>query len=215
MTEENNENNKIVNQTNLSISSNDLYADFNVQKDITELSKQFKSPTKGHLFSIKQYKVIQDIIDRYQMQPVIINDSDRPEYLAYRLYGSVEYFWILLVCNNLYDPYFEWIMSQETLYEYCKQKYKNFPEKENTIFYHKNNKGQKYYNVIEYPKDSGMWFDKLDTHHRSLQFKGSMIPVTYLEHEIELNEEKRIVNALRPEDFQYFIQDLINEGILS
>jgi len=41
-----------------------------------------------------------------------------------------------------------------------------------------------------------------------------MIPITYLEHEIELNEEKRIVNALDPNDFPAFIQDLIQEGVL-
>lgn len=209
---------KIVSSQNLSILTNNLYADFNISTDIMKSVKKFKNPTIGHLFSAKQYRIVQDIIDRYDLYPVIINDSDRPEYLAYRLYGSVEYFWVLLVCNNIINPYSEWIMSQESLYEYCKQKYKNLPEKENTVYYHKNSKGQKYYNVVEYPKDSGLWFDKLDKYHRNIQFKGSpgeMIPTTYLEHEIELNEQKRIVNALKPEDFGFFIQDLIQEGVLS
>lgn len=201
-------------QTNLSISTNQLFADFNNQVVITNLSKAYKKPTDGHLFQVKQYKIVQDIIDRYRLQPIVINDSDRPEYIAYRLYGSVEYFWVLLVCNNLLNPYYEWIMPQESLYEYCKQKYKNFPEKENTIFYHRNDKNQKFYNVEEYPKDSKLWYDKLDKHHENLQYKGTMIPITYLEHEIELNEEKRIVNALDPNDFPAFIQDLIQEGVL-
>lgn len=201
-------------QTNLSINQNQIYADFNNSVLINNLQKEFKSPTLGHLFQIKQYKIVQDIIDKYRMQPVVINDQDRPEYLAYRLYGSVEYFWILLICNNLLNPYFEWIMPQETLYQYCKQKYKNLPDKENTIYYHKNEKNQKYYNVEEYPKDQKLWFDKLDKHHKNLQYKGTMIPITYLEHEIELNEEKRIVNALDPNDFQSFIQELIQEGVL-
>lgn len=201
-------------QTNLSISTNQLFADFNNSTKIENLSKQFKKPTDGHLFQVKQYKIVQDIIDRYRMQPVVINDQDRPEYIAYRLYGSVEYFWLLLVCNNLIDPYFEWIMPQETLYQYCKQKYKNLPEKENTVYYHRNDKNQKFYNVHEYPKDSQLWYDKLDKHHKDLQYKGVMVPVTYLEHEIELNEEKRIVNALYPDDFSSFIQELIQEGVL-
>lgn len=201
-------------QTNLSIQTNQLFADFNDQLKIEELAKKFKSPTSGHLFQIRQYKIVQDIIDRYNLQPLIINDFDRPEYIAYRLYGSVEYFWILMVCNNLLDPYFDWIMPQETLYQYCKQKYKNLEHKENTVYYHKNNKGQRFYNVTEYPKDSKLWFDKLDKNHLNLQYKGDLIPITYLEDEIEKNEEKRIINALDPNDFTAFIQDLISEGIL-
>lgn len=201
-------------QTNLSIQTNQLFADFNNFRKIEKLSKEFKKPTEGHLFQIKQYKIVQDIIDRYDLQPLIIKDSDRPEYISYKLYGSVEYFWILLVCNNILNPYYEWIMPQESLYQYCKQKYKNFPEKENTIYYYKNEKNQKYYNVIEYPKDSGLWYDKLDKNRTSLQYKGILIPVTYLEDEIEKNEEKRIINALNPNDFTSFIQDLIQEGVL-
>lgn len=199
---------------NLQINYNQLYADFNLFPKINQLSKDFKQPTEGHLFQIKQYKLVQDIIDSYSIKPLVINDQDRPEYIAYKLYGSVEYFWIILVCNNLLNPYYEWIMPQEQLYEYCKQKYKNLPQKENTIFYHKNEKDQKYYNVEEYPKDSKLWYDKLDTNHLNLQYKGTLVPVTYLEHEIELNEEKRIVNVLDPNDFTQFIQDLINEGLL-
>lgn len=201
-------------QTNLSIQTNQLFADFNNFRKIEKLSKEFKKPTEGHLFQIKQYKIVQDIIDRYDLQPLIIKDSDRPEYISYKLYGSVEYFWILLVCNNILNPYYEWIMPQESLYQYCKQKYKNFPEKENTIYYYKNEKNQKYYNVTEYPKDSGLWYDKLDKNRTSLQYKGILIPVTYLEDEIEKNEEKRIINALNPNDFTSFIQDLIQEGVL-
>lgn len=201
-------------QTNLSIQTNQLFADFNNFRKIENLAKEFKKPTEGHLFQIKQYKIVQDIIDRYDLQPLIIKDSDRPEYISYKLYGSVEYFWILLVCNNILNPYYEWIMPQESLYQYCKQKYKNFPEKENTIYYYKNEKNQRYYNVIEYPKDSGLWYDKLDKNRTSLQYKGILIPVTYLEDEIEKNEEKRIINALNPNDFTSFIQDLIQEGVL-
>lgn len=52
-----------------------------------------------------------------------IRDSDRPETLAEKIYGSAEAHWIILYANNIYDPYYDWPMDQRTFEKYIIKKY--------------------------------------------------------------------------------------------
>lgn len=40
-----------------------------------------------------------------------ISDEEKPETLAARVYGRSDYHWIILLFNEIHDPYFEWPMS--------------------------------------------------------------------------------------------------------
>lgn len=41
----------------------------------------------------------------------IIRDEERPETIASRVYGRPDYHWIILLFNEILDPYFKWPMS--------------------------------------------------------------------------------------------------------
>lgn len=52
-----------------------------------------------------------------------IEDNERPEQIAEKIYGNPEYDWIILIANNILDPYEEWPLSQKDLNEYLIEKY--------------------------------------------------------------------------------------------
>ena len=52
-----------------------------------------------------------------------IKDGETPEQVAYSLYGECELHWILLLMNEIIDPYFEWPMSESQLNDYVTKKY--------------------------------------------------------------------------------------------
>ena len=51
-----------------------------------------------------------------------VKESDRPEIISDKIYGSVEFYWIIFLCNDIINPY-EWIKTTSELNEYVSKKY--------------------------------------------------------------------------------------------
>ena len=58
------------------------------------------------------------LYDEYYVQ-----DGERPDVIAYQYYGDQTLDWLVLLVNEIHDPYFEWIMSYEQFHQYIRQKY--------------------------------------------------------------------------------------------
>lgn len=54
----------------------------------------------------------------------IVKDGEKPEHIADRVYGKSTYHWIILMSNQIYNPYFDWPLSDHELEEYILNKYK-------------------------------------------------------------------------------------------
>jgi hypothetical protein len=52
-----------------------------------------------------------------------IKDSDTPEIIAHKYYGSVERFWMVLFSNEILDPQWDWPMTNKVFDSYVNQKY--------------------------------------------------------------------------------------------
>jgi hypothetical protein len=52
-----------------------------------------------------------------------VKDGERPDIVAYEYYGDVTLDWVILLVNQMHDPYFQWCMSYDQFQEYLKQKY--------------------------------------------------------------------------------------------
>ena len=52
-----------------------------------------------------------------------VQDGQKPEHISYDLYETVDYYWVILVCNNIIDPYHDWPKSNLDLAEFAKQRY--------------------------------------------------------------------------------------------
>lgn len=52
-----------------------------------------------------------------------VKDGERPEHIAERVYGDPGYHWLILLTNNIIDPYHGWYMSGSALEDYIQKKY--------------------------------------------------------------------------------------------
>ena len=63
------------------------------------------------------------ISNPYLFLPYTITDEDRPEDIAYYYYGSTDYTWLVLLANNMIDPYHDWPLKDEDFHKYVIKKY--------------------------------------------------------------------------------------------
>lgn len=143
-----------------------------------------------------------------------IEGSPTPEMLSYILYGSVQYYWTILMLNDIVNPYYDWICRDEIVQLTTSQKYVNFDNTSNAIVYHTDDNGKKYYRLKEYPIGSGLYYDIGDVHHNWLQYSGNLQPVTAILDELSKNEAKRDILIISPSTISRFMstfQNSINE----
>ena len=50
-------------------------------------------------------------------------DGEKPEEVSYKVYKNTRYWWIIVMLNNIIDPYHDWLMAPRTLDAYAKEKY--------------------------------------------------------------------------------------------
>ena len=44
-----------------------------------------------------------------------VEDGDTPEILAYKIYGSSEKHWVILLMNDIVDPLYDWPLKQQNV----------------------------------------------------------------------------------------------------
>ena len=81
----------------------------------------------------KAYAIARNIIRRVALSEQInsvaafieysIKDGERPEHIANRVYGNSNHHWIILLTNNIVDPYHGWCKSQTTMEQYIQKRY--------------------------------------------------------------------------------------------
>ena len=57
------------------------------------------------------------------LKPYTVNDGERPEDIAYYYYGTMDYFWIILMTNHITNYYEEWVMDAQIFEKYLIKKY--------------------------------------------------------------------------------------------
>ncbi|ARB05946.1 hypothetical protein fHeYen901_173 [Yersinia phage fHe-Yen9-01] len=151
-------------------------------------------------------KYFSTVAKGFKLQTHYISGYPRPEELAYRLYGNVQYYWLVLMINNIYDPYYGWITSQDAAYQAAEQRYKDIGGDQ--VLYHIDILGEKYYDLVEYPIGQQVWYSKGDKTHTYPQYKGALAAVDIYEDAILKNEAKRAIKILNPNDLDTFINQL-------
>ena len=56
---------------------------------------------------------------------ISVPSESRPEMVSYQQYGHVNNYWILLILNNIIDPYYDWVISSSVLDETIDRMYPN------------------------------------------------------------------------------------------
>ncbi|MBR20037.1 MAG: hypothetical protein CMA64_07835 [Euryarchaeota archaeon] len=123
-----------------------------------------------------------DLFDNMSyMDEYSIEDGQKPEHISFDLYDSVDYYWLILLCNNIIDPYHDWPKSNLDLIEFSKQRY-----------------GDDNLNKVHHYVDSSN--EDIRVNYDETKFNLNQIRiVTNIEHETNINEEKRRIKLPKPE----------------
>jgi|SRR5210317_63897 len=89
----------------------DIKADGN-RKVLPDIFRRIKIRSK-----IKDNLVL---LDRYDVEP-----GESPETVAYKVYGTTEYWWVVCMINDVVSRYKDWPMSYQEFEEFVNNKYTN------------------------------------------------------------------------------------------
>lgn len=125
-----------------------------------------------------------------------IQEGETPESIATKLYGSPYYHWVILLTNNIVNPWYEWPLFGQELTDYIKGKY------DNDIY------GIHHYEEIGVNLPAGTIVDEYYPTDIS-------VPITNQEHENTINENKRKIKILKQEflsQIENELRSIINAG---
>lgn len=75
--------------------------------------------------NIMQRIKIRDVIktEMLEMYEYLVKDGERIEDIAHRYYGWTGYHWIIMLANDIYDPYRDWPLSYEDFVAFIRGQY--------------------------------------------------------------------------------------------
>ena len=94
-----------------------------------------------------------------------VKDGETHEQIAHKLYGDTKYHWLVLLVNDIVDPYFDWPMSHENLNITIRERYST-------------------------PEKDGLEFSKITIHHYEDAF-GNVIDEVHF-HQLPYEERKEV-----------------------
>lgn len=71
--------------------------------------------------------------------PYTIEQGERPDQIAARYYDNPELDWVIYLANDIMDPYYDWPLSQNQLYNYLSAKYGSVSNAQSKIVFYRNN----------------------------------------------------------------------------
>ena len=54
-----------------------------------------------------------------------VEEGESPETVAYKAYGSADYFWVITLVNNIVNRYYDWPLDSYSFQRYINDKYSN------------------------------------------------------------------------------------------
>ena len=138
-----------------------------------------------------------------------IEDGMRPDMVAERLYNDPELDWVILTSNNITNIRDQWPLSHNDLYEHMLEKYGSETNIRGISHYETRQVLDEYNRVVV---PAGL---KVDFNFRFsyMNFSNTIVtvnpvvPFTYYDYEVKLNEEKRRIKILRPEYLNAYISE--------
>ena len=151
----------------------------------------------------------EDVINSYfQFNQYLIEGDDRPDNVASKVYGDANLDWVVLTTNNVINVRDEWPMSQNDLQNYLTNKYTT--AELSYVHHYETLKIIDADEKLIQPKgitvEEGHSITFVD---RGVSRTESKIEaITYLQHEINLNDKKREINVLQPQYVELYLRDM-------
>ena len=151
----------------------------------------------------------EDVVNSYfQFNQYLIEGDDRPDNVASKVYGDANLDWVVLTTNNVINVRDEWPMSQNDLQNYLTNKYTT--AELSYVHHYETLKIIDADEKLIQPKgitvEEGHSITFVD---RGVSRTESKIEaITYLQHEINLNDKKREINVLQPQYVELYLRDM-------
>ena len=160
-----------------------------------------------------------------------IQESDTPEIIAYKYYGSSEFHWVVLMFNDIIDPQFDWPLQYNTFIKFVDEKYSangaaNTVNQSGLSWAMSQNNVHSYLKIVTRKTSKGdQTIEKITVDsntYANISFSNTTYTLTdgnqvtesitkeiqtYYDYENEQNEKKRKINLLKKE----FINDVDKE----
>ena len=89
--------------------------------------------------------LLTDITKRYKIRDILqqkaaiyynytVRDGDRPDLIAFKYYGDETLDWLIFLCNNMMDPYYDWPLDYRKFTAYMKSLYGSVDVAKSTVF---------------------------------------------------------------------------------
>ena len=123
--------------------------------------------------------------------PYLVQDGERPDYVSYKLYGSTDYDWIILLANDIHSLYDDWPKNSVDLESYIIEKYGSLASAMSNVKY--------YYNASRDIVDQ--------TTYNSLPINARTSETEY-EYELRVNSNKSKIKVIRKSLINAITSDL-------
>ncbi len=130
------------------------------------------------------------ILDKYDL-----TDGEKPEDVSFKIYGSVDYYWVVLLINGIVDRYYDWPMGFQEFEEYVNDKYENPGE-----IHH--------YEVVQ--SSGRQKGDSPEDYTHTIEVNAdhqNAVSVSNYEYEQRLQNKKRQIKILNPDYLSSFIEE--------
>jgi hypothetical protein len=141
-------------------------------------------------------------------------EGDKPESVAYYYYDNPEYAWLVLMANDIVDPYTQWYKTNEELEAYIKVQYESLSGTTGDAVLDWTKNTTIAGNIVHYKSV----YDPNIQINRATYVSapsGEFYAVRIYDHEVELNEGRRTIQLLN-KSYLAFIEDrfsvVINGG---
>ena len=171
--------------------------------------------------SAYDYQVVKNIFKRAVVRDDIFNEitaftkysvqgDERPDQVAYNFYNDSGLDWVVLSTNNIIHVRDEWPMGSQDFLTYLNAKY---TEAELSNIHHYETKIiRDSSGTLIQPEGktvpAGYTVNFLD--NGVLRSESSLTSFSFLEHETNLNDNKRNINILKSEYLNFFLEDFSN-----
>ena len=169
--------------------------------------------------SVYDYQVVKNFFKRAVLRDDIFNDvtnftkysvegDERADQIAYDFYGDSGLDWVILTTNNIIHVRDEWPMGQQDFLTYLNEKYTS--QQLSNIHHYETKLIRDSSGTLVQPEglhvDSNYSITFLD--NGVSRTESSITSITFLQHETNLNDEKRNINILKTDYLNIMLRDI-------
>ena len=170
---------------------------------------------------ISDYEPVKNLFKRAKIREDIFQDlafftkydikgDDRPDNVAFEIYGDSSLDWVVLISNNILNIQSEWPLTQKSFDQYLLEKYGDYNTLYNGVHHYETTEVKNSNDVVIVPAglqvDSDQSFTYLD--NGVDKTVNPVIKITNYQYEEKLENEKRNIFVLKPRYLNVVIDDL-------